>query len=70
MFDFFAKILGYFETGFEFFFNFCESLFLALEVLTKSIVFPGILAGLLPAFLGSALAIVVALAVIKFILGK
>lgn len=70
MFDFFSKILGFIETVFEFFINLVESLFMALEVLTKSIVFPLELSGLMPSIIGSAMAIVVALAVAKFIVGR
>ena len=70
MFDFFSKILGFIETVFEFFINLVESLFMALEVLTKAIVFPLELSGLMPSILGSAMLIVVSLAVAKFIVGR
>lgn len=70
MFDFFSKILGFIETVFEFFINLVESLFKALEILAKSIVFPFELVGFLPAFLGSAMVIVIAVGVIKFLVGR
>lgn len=70
MFDFFEKVLGFIETVFEFFINLVESLFMALEVLSKSIVFPLELAGLMPSVIGSAMVIVVSLAVVKFIVGR
>lgn len=70
MFDFFEKVLGFIETVFEFFINLVESLFMALEVLAKSIVFPLELAGLMPSIIGSAMTIVVSLAVVKFIVGR
>lgn len=70
MFDFFEKVLGFIETVFEFFINLVESLFMALEVLAKSIVFPLELSGLMPSIIGSAMVIVVSLAVVKFIVGR
>lgn len=70
MFDFFEKILGYVEDAFEFFVNFCESLFKALEVLGDSIVFPAFLAGYLPSFIASSVLIVTSLAVVKFLIGR
>ena len=70
MFDFFAKILGFVESFFEFFLNFCESLFKSLELLLSSITFPMILAGYLPTILGSCVIIVTSLAVVKFIAGR
>lgn len=70
MFDFFEKTLGIIESVFEFFINFCESLFLATEVLTKAVVFPMELAGLMPNIIGSSMLIVISLAVVKFIIGR
>lgn len=70
MFDFFSKILGYVESFFDFFINLVESLFTALEVLSKSIVFPLELSGLMPSILGSAMLIVISLAVAKFVIGR
>ena len=70
MFDFFEKILGFIETVFEFFINLVESLFMAIEVLAKAVVFPIELSGLMPSILGSAMLIVVSLAVVKFIVGR
>ena len=70
MFDFINQVLGVIETVFEFFINLVESLFMALEVLSKSIVFPLELSGYMPSVLGSAMAIVVSLAVVKFIVGR
>lgn len=70
MFDFFEKILGYIESAFEFFINFCDSLFQALEVLGNAIVFPGFIAGYLPAIIGSSVVIVTSLAVVKFLVGR
>lgn len=70
MLDFFAKILGFVESAFEFFVNFCESLFSAIEVLIGSIAFPVVLSGYLPSILGSCVLMVTALAVAKFIVGR
>lgn len=70
MFDFFAKVLGFIETVFEFFINFIESLFKSIEILAKSVIFPFELVGFLPSIIGSALIIVVSLGVIKFLIGR
>ena len=70
MFDFFEQVLGMLESFFEFFINTCESLFTATEVLTKAVVFPMELVGLLPSLLGSSLLIVISLATVKFIIGR
>ena len=70
MFDFFNKVIGFIETVFEFFINLVESLFMALQVLVEAIRVPIFLSGFLPAVLGSALIVVVSLAVVKFIVGR
>ena len=70
MLDALSKILGFIESVFEFFINLVESTFMALEVLTKAIVFPLELSGMMPAIIGSSMLIVVSLAVVKFILGR
>ena len=70
MFDFFEKILGFVESAFAFFINFCESLFTALEVLLSSLTLPIFLSGFLPGILGSCVVILTSLAVVKFIVGR
>lgn len=70
MLEFFSKVLGYLETFFEYFINIMESLFMGLEILTKAIVFPFELSGFLPNILGSAMLVVISLAIVKFILGR
>lgn len=70
MFDFFEQVLGFIESFFEFFVNFCESLFTALGVLLSSITFPLVLSGYLPSILGSCVVILTSLAVVKFIVGR
>lgn len=70
MLDFFSKVLGYLESFFEYFINILDSLFMGLEILAKSIVFPFELSGFLPSIIGSAMIIVISLVVVKFILGR
>lgn len=70
MFDFFSKILGYVESFFEYFVDFLESLMTALGILISSIAVPLSLSSMLPTILSSAVIIVVALAVAKFIIGR
>ena len=70
MIDFFEKVLGFFESFFEFFLNIVESLFAGIAVLSTSLTLPYFLIGYLPAILGSAMLIIIALAIIKFIIGR
>lgn len=70
MFDFFAKVLGFLESAFSFLINFIENLFLLLELLVSSIVFPLTLTGFLPNIFGTAVLVFLAIAVVKFILGR
>lgn len=70
MFDFFEKTLGIIESFFEYFINLCESFFLAFDVLSEAIRVPIFLAGFLPSIIASSLFIVVALGVVKFIVGR
>ena len=70
MFDFFEKILGYVESFFEFFVNIAENTFTVLEVLTKAVVFPTELAGIMPNLIGACMLTVVSVSVIKFIIGR
>lgn len=70
MFDFFSKILGYVETVFEYFLNFIDSLFMAVNVLGNSTSLPLFIAGFVPEILSAAILVVVALAVVKFIVGR
>ena len=70
MFDFFEKVLGFFDTIFNFFINLIESYLMAINVVAESIRLPIFLSGFLPAFLGAALLIVISLSVIKLIVGR
>ena len=70
MVDFFSKVLGFFEVIVEYIFNLVGNVSAGLEILAKSIVFPIYLSGFLPTLIASALLICVAVAVIKFILGR
>ena len=70
MFDAFGQILGFFETIFEFFINFLESLQRLLELVVKGIAIPFELLGFLPAFLGSALLVFIVVGIVKFILAR
>ena len=70
MFKFFDQVLGFFETLFSFFLNFIESLLMALAVIAESIIYTPVLVGLVPAVVGSAVTIGIAIYVVKFIIGR
>lgn len=70
MFDFFDKILGFIESAWQFVINIINSLVIALETLTQSVTLPLKLVAYVPGILGSAITIVVSLAIVKFIVGR
>lgn len=70
MFDFFGQIVGYFETAWEFFSNFLKVLTNGFTVMHTSIGFTISSLAYMPAIIGTAVAITLAIFVIKFILGR
>lgn len=70
MFDFFDKIIGFFETIWDVVLNLVDGLITALEVLANMIAFPVVLYPILPAFLVSAVSITIAIGAVKFIIGR
>lgn len=70
MLDSLSQILGFFESIFEFFINFIQSLFVLLEVIAKAFVVPLEVSGMVPSVIGSSMLIVCFIAFIKFILGR
>lgn len=70
MFDFFDKIIGFFETIWNVVLNIVDGLITALEVLANMIAFPVVLYPILPAFLVSAVSITIAIGAVKFIIGR
>lgn len=70
MFDFFDKIIGFFDTIWNVVLNIVDGLITALEVLANMIAFPVVLYPILPAFLVSAVSITIAIGAVKFIIGR
>lgn len=70
MFDFIGTILGYFQTLANFLINLVESLVLAIVALINSVQLPITLIGHMPAIIGASISIVIALMVVKFLIGR
>lgn len=70
MFDFFDKILGFFEAIGQFIENFFNSLIMAVTFMMSSVGFSIQLVSFVPAIIGSAIVIFIAIYVIRFILMK
>lgn len=70
MFDFFESILGFFETVGQFIENLIGSLIMAVIFMTKSVTFALALIQYVPAIIGSAIVIFLAIYIIRFLLLK
>ncbi len=70
MFDFFDKIIGYFEMLLYFFYNIIDGLMKAALYLSNGVTFVLQLSGLMPGIITSSILIVLFCGVLKFILGR
>lgn len=70
MLGFLDTVLGFITSAWQWFINFILMLFTFVEVLGNSLQLPLQLVSIMPWFLSSAVLVVVALAVIKTILGR
>lgn len=70
MLNFFDSVISFFETIINMITQFFSSMFLALQFINSSVTYTGLMAYYLPTVIGSCLLIVVALGVLKFILGR
>lgn len=70
MFDALGKILGFIQTAFDFFLNMIESLFQAIGFLVSSIPFVTSIVPYMPPIIGSCIVITLAIAVVKFLIGR
>lgn len=70
MFEFFDKILGFFETLFSFFFSLIETIVVSLGMLLQMVDVPFTFSPLLPSLLYTSMSIVISVGVIKFLLGR
>lgn len=70
MFKFFDIIVDFFQRIFSFISNIVLALGTALTMIKSSVTLPLGLVGYVPAILGSCIVVVVAVAVVKFIIGR
>ena len=68
--NFFADVWGYLEQIFRFLINTVKSFLYALRVIADAIAFTATVPLYIPAIIASAVVIFVALAVVKFIIGR
>lgn len=70
MLEFFNNIFGYFEIFWQFLQNIIESITMSIVMLTNTSAFPLSLVGFMPAIIGTSITCVVAISVMKFIVGR
>ena len=70
MFSFFEQVTGWVNTLFQFFINLIESLLQAVIFLSSAIPFSTHLTVYMPSIVGSSIVCVVAIFLIKFLLGR
>lgn len=70
MLNFFDSVISFFETIINMITQFFSSMFLALQFISSSVTYTALMGSYLPTVIGSCLIIVVALGVLKFILGR
>lgn len=70
MFDFFNTIIGYIEMAWEYFTNLIATIVFACQMITASLTFPRMLVGVVPAVVGAAILIFIAVYVVKFFIGR
>lgn len=70
MFDFFSKILGFVEVVFDYFVNLIESLFMAVYFTGTAVGFTTYLVSFMPAIIGSAIVVFLAIYLIRFLIGR
>lgn len=70
MLDFFEQVLGILEAVWDFFINFLESLLTCLVVLSQASSLPLAMSPYLPTIISSCVISVVALFIVKFLIGR
>ena len=70
MIEILQNLWGIVQTAFDFLVNSVQSMMIALTVLSSSLTFPQYIAPLMPLFLSSSVTIVLALTVVKFVVGR
>ena len=70
MFDFFSQLFGYIEVAFNFLLNIVESTITLISTLPNAISTAVYLVGFLPSFIGSCVIAVIAVGVVKLMIGR
>lgn len=70
MFDFFSKVLGYLEVAWSYFINLIESLLMAIGFLISATSFSTAIVSYMPPIIGSAIAVFLAIYLVKFLAGR
>lgn len=70
MFDFFDQVIGFIETVFTFFLNMVQSLIQAITFMSNGVTFSLMMVGYMPAIIGTAITIFIAIYVLKFLIGR
>lgn len=70
MLKFFQEVWGLLETVFQFLVSFIESLLSALYFLMNSATFNVLIVGVVPTIIGTCVTIVIAVSIVKFLLGR
>ena len=70
MFDFFSKILGFVEVVFDYFVNLIESLLMAVYFTGTAVSVTTYLVPFMPAIIGSAIVVFLAIYLIRFLIGR
>lgn len=70
MFDFLSSILGWLATLADYIISFFDSVSIAVVALSNSIALPLTLVGYMPVFIGSSITVIVAIMIVKFLIGR
>lgn len=70
MFDFFSQVIGFIEVAWQYFMNLISSLIMAVGFLATSISFPLAIVSYMPAIIGTAIVVFMAIFVIRFLIGR
>lgn len=70
MFDFFDKIIGFFETIWTLVLNLIDMLFTFIGVLLNVVTLPAILTFIVPGVIGTSLVVIFSFAIIKLVVNR
>lgn len=70
MLDALNQILGFFQSVFDWFLSFIESLAFAVNSVSASVEYTLLFTGLVPSIIGSAIIVFLSVYIVKFIIGR